>query len=531
MNRILPAILLAAAAVASAQPPSTTTPGPTPAPRPAARTQRPKLVLAIVIDQFRLDYFYRFRDQYTGGLAQLYNQGAFFTNAHYEHFPTVTAIGHSTVLTGATPSISGIVGNEWYDREIKKQVTSVSDDKVTLLGGSGPAASPKKLLVSTVADELKMSGGKSKAIGISMKDRSAILPVGRMADAAYWFDDESGHMVTSTYYMSELPAWVKSFNDSRVTEKWCGQPWTSITDSSAPPLFEIPAGAGKPCMKAIERSPFGNDLVEQFAEAAIANEKLGQNGGTDVLSVSFSANDRVGHDVGPDDPKVKDISIRTDRQLAKLFQFIDQKVGMRNVVVVLTADHGVAPLPELMQQRKMPGGRVPESAALKRVEDRLTELYGTGKWIVGKSGPAPYLNYELIENKKLDAGEVREQAAEVLRHTPYIYRVYTRDQLAAGRTLDDLIDRRVRNGYHAQRAADLFIVIEPYWLFEKGGTSHGTPYNYDSHVPVVLMGPGIKPGRYHHRAAVNDIAPTLATLLEVEVPSGATGRVLEEALR
>ncbi|MBL8295457.1 MAG: alkaline phosphatase family protein [Bryobacterales bacterium] len=503
-------------------------------PRPAAAPKtpaRPKLVLGIVVDQFRLDYFYRFRDKYNGGLAKLYTQGAFFTNAHYEHFPTVTAIGHSTFLTGATPSISGIVGNEWYDREKKRQVTSVWDGSVKMLGGTADGASPRNLLVSGIADELKMSGRTSKAVGISMKDRSAILPVGRMGDAAYWFDNDSGNMVSSTYYFQEMPGWAKAFNDSRLVDKYCGQEWKSIEDPAAKPLYAVPAGAGKKCYASIERSPYGNDLLVEFAERAIVGEKLGQGSGVDVLTVSFSANDRVGHDVGPDDPRVRDISIRTDRQLARLFQFIDQKIGMQNVVVAFTADHGVAPLPELMQDRKMPGGRLPESAILKRVEDHLSGLYGQGKWIVGKSGPAPYLNYELIANKKLDPAEVREQAAHIVRETAHIYRVYTRDQLASGQTPDDLIDRRVRNGYHAQRAADLFIVIEPYWLFERSGTSHGTPYNYDTHVPVILMGPGIKAGKYHQRAAVNDIAPTLATLLEVEVPSGATGRVLDEALR
>jgi predicted AlkP superfamily pyrophosphatase or phosphodiesterase len=501
-----------------------------PVTRSVSPPARPKLILGIVVDQFRLDYFYRFRDQYNGGLARLYRQGAFFTNAHFEHFPTVTAIGHATLFTGATPALSGIVGNEWYDRERKRQVTSVWDGATKLLGGNGDGSSPRNLKVSTIADEIKMAGIPSKAIGISMKDRAAILPVGRMADAAYWFDNDTGNMVSSTYYFAELPAWVRAFNESRWADKFCGQPWTSIEQPQSKPLFQLPA-SGEKCYEGIERSPYGNDLMVEFAERAIANEKLGQGASLDVLTVSFSANDRVGHEVGPDDPKVRDISIRTDRQLGRLFQFIDQKIGFQNVIIVMTADHGVAPLPEKSQDRKMPGGRIPESAVLSRVEAHLTNLYGAGKWVIGKSGPAPYLNWELIANKQLDPEEVRKQAAKVIREWPHILRVYTRDQLAGGEFPGDAIDRRVRNGYHGPRAADLFIVIEPYWLFERGGTSHGTPFQYDSHVPLVLMGPGIKPGRYHRQAAINDIAPTLATLLEVEVPAGATGRVLDEALR
>lgn len=498
---------------------------PTPAPR------KPKLIVAIITDQFRLDYFYRFRDQYTGGLARLASQGAFFTNAHYEHFPTVTAIGHSTFMSGATPSVSGIVGNEWYDRQLRKQVTSVSDDATKLLGAAGAGSSPSKLLVSTIGDELKMSGRPSKAIGVSIKDRSAILPVGRMADGAYWFDNKTGNFVSSTYYFPELPAWVKQFNDSRFVDRYAGKEWSVIDNPKAAPLATMPAKAEETYWAQMQRTPFGNEIVEEMAERAVDAESLGADDATDLLAVSFSSNDYVGHEVGPDHPKVRDISIRTDRVLAKLFVFLEKKVGMANVMVVFSADHGVAPLPEKMIERKMPGGRLTEEDMLARVQAHLTEEYGTGDWIVGRSGPSAYLNHALIASKSLDLAHVRAEVAAMLRKEPHIFRVYTPDQLASGQTLEDLIDTRVRHGYFGPRASDIFIIPEPYYLFEKSGTSHGTPFNYDTHVPLVLMGPGIKPGKYHRRAAVNDIAPTLATLLEIETPSGSMGRVLDEALR
>ncbi len=498
---------------------------------PKAAAPRPKLVLAITVDQFRYDYLTRFRDQYKTGLDRLLRQGAVFTNAHYEHFPTVTAVGHSTILSGATPSISGIVGNEWYDRQLHKQVTSVSDSSVKLLGAKGEAASPRNMLVSTIGDELKMSGlGKPKVVGISIKDRSAILPVGRMADGAYWFDNKTGNFVSSTYYFTALPGWVEEFNTSRVADKFVGAVWDMIDDPKAKPFLTMTPTLDEKHWAAMQRTPFGNELLELLAEKAVEAEKMGQGAATDLLSVSFSSNDYVGHEVGPDSPRVRDIAIRTDRVLGKLFQFLDARIGMQNVVVVLTADHGVAPLPELMQERKMPGGRITEKAVHAKVEERLSHLYGNGKWIVGKSGPAPYLDHELIAAKKLDPVEVRRQAAEAVREIPHILRVYTRDQLAAGQVLEDQVDMRVRAGFHAKRAADLFIVSEPYWLFEEKGTSHGTPFNYDSHVPVILMGWGIKSGRFHSRTAVNDIAPTLALLLNVEIPSGSVGRVLQEAL-
>jgi predicted AlkP superfamily pyrophosphatase or phosphodiesterase len=498
----------------------------------AAAARKPKLILAIVVDQFRLDYFYRFGAQYNSGLARLATQGAFFTNAHYEHFPTVTAIGHSTFLSGATPSVSGIVGNDWYDRKSGKQVTSVEDAGTKLLGGSGAGSSPHRLLVSTVGDELKMSRPASKAIGVSIKDRSAILPVGRMADGAYWFDNKTGNFVSSTYYFPELPGWVKQFNDSRLTDRYVGKDWVSIEDPKAQALEKMPATKDEKYWAEMQRTPFGNEILEELAERAVESEKLGADDVTDVLSVSFSSNDYVGHEFGPDDPRVRDIAIRTDRTIGRLFAYLDKKVGMANVLVVMSADHGVAPLPQKMIERKMPGGRLSDDVIKNAVRGYLNKQYGTGgEWIVGRSGYSMYLNLPLIESKGLDPRKIRAEVAGVARALPHIYRVITADQLAAGQGPGDQVDLRVRNGFFAPRSADVLVLAEPYYIYEKEGTSHGTAFNYDTHVPLVLMGPWIKPGRYHRRAAVNDIAPTLATLLEVEVPAGAAGRVLDEALR
>ncbi|MEZ5355809.1 MAG: alkaline phosphatase family protein [Bryobacteraceae bacterium] len=502
----------------------------TPRARPAPT--RPKLLVMIVVDQFRQDYFYRFADHYNGGLTRLLTQGAVFTDAHYEHFPTVTAIGHSTVLSGATPAVSGIVGNEWFDRSTGKQVTSVFDSAVRLLGADGDGSSPHRLLVSTVADELKLSGrAPSKAIGVSIKDRSAILPVGRMGDAAYWFDNKTGNMVSSAYYFPDLPDWVKGFNSGahRVADQWLGKPWTS--SEGGDPFLTMAAKPDPAYYGSMQRSPFGNELLELFVEKAVEAEKLGQGEGTDVLAVSFSSNDYVGHENGPDSPQVRDISIRTDRTLARLFQFLEAKVGMRNVLVAFTADHGVAPNPELMVSRKMPAGRIAETEPAARAEARLRETYGAGQWVLGRSGPSVYLNHGLIAARKLDLAAVRREAAGAIRAIPHVARVYTAGQLVEGRFSGDNMDLRVRNGYHRQRGADVFPVTEPFWTWGKDKATHGSPHHYDSHVPLILMGPGIKPGRYHRRAAVNDIAPTLSVLLAVEAPSGSVGRILEEALR
>ncbi len=474
--------------------------------RPAAA--KPKLVVLIAVDQMRYDYLTRFYSEYKGGLKRLVDQGAVFTQAYYEHMPTVTAVGHSIMLTGAMPAASGIVGNEWLDRETGKQVTSVSDTDVKALGAdSRQGASPHRLLVSTFGDELKMSGkARSKVVGVSIKDRSAILPAGRMADGAYWFDKPSGNFISSTWYFDDLPVWVKLFNEKKAIDQWKG------TDGYA----------------TMAETDHGNDVVELFAEAAIDGENLGRNGGTDLLTMSFSANDTVGHAKGPDSPELKAITLHTDKVLTRFFDFLDKKIGMSKVLVVLTADHGVAPLPEVSKGRKMPGGRMTEKTVLDAVEKALNEKYGEAKWVIGKSGPAPYLDHKLIASSKLELEEVQKTAADAVRNLPHISRVFLREELRRGLAPADYVGLRVQNGFYYQRASDLVVVPEPYWLFEAKGTSHGTPWNYDAHVPVVFMGPWVKPGKYSGRARVIDIAPTLADLLEVETPSGASGRVLNE---
>ena len=485
-----------------------------------AATPRPKLVLAIVVDQFRYDYLTRFRGEYHAGFDRLLTNGAVFTNARYEHAPTVTAIGHSTMLTGATPSLSGIVGNDWYDREAGKTVTSVGDDTVKGLGGSGEGASPRRLLVSTVGDELKIARGGSKVVGISLKDRSAILPAGHMADGAYWFDARSGNFVSSTFYFPDLPGWVKDYNANRPADHYRGAHWLDHTlPSDTPKLYA-----------AVEGSPFGNELVEGLAERAIQAEQLGQRDATDVLTISFSSNDFVGHAMGPDSPEVKEISIQTDRVIGKLFHFLDSAVGMGNVLVIMTGDHGVAPLPEVQARRRMPGGRMAPGIIQKTVQAALTEKYGEGKWIVSPSEHSFYLNQDLMRQKNLGQAEVDRVAAEALRRIPHVFRVYTREMLSSGMVQEDQVSRALTNGFYGPRSPDLYILPEPYWLFQSGGTTHGSPFGYDAHVPVIFMGPGIRPGRFNGPIVVNDIAPTLATYLDVETPSGSAGRCLAEIL-
>ena len=506
---------------------------------PAAAPQpprKPRLVLAVIIDQFRYDYLLRFRGQYHAGLERMLDKGAVFTDAHYLHAATVTAVGHSTFLTGAPPSISGIIANEWYDHATGGTVTSVSDPNTKLLGGKPDAAgsSPRRLLVSTEPDEVKMQGLESKTIGISIKDRAAILPSGHMADAAYWFDPASNNWVTSTYYRSSLPEWVKQVDDSHPAARYLNARWFPYDDKnqSGKPFCSMVQGTADRYCRNLESTPWGNEMIEAFAEKAIVGENLGHHAGVDFLTVSFSSNDYVGHAVGPDDPAVRDISIRTDILLGKLFDFIDQHEGAGNTLIVLSADHGVAPVPEVNQSRHMPGGRVDRAALTARMTEALNKRFGPGAWILpGSPANMPYLNLKLVSSLNANLADVERVAADAAASVPHIARVYTAHDIATGAVPQDAISRAYTLSFYGPRSGDLFILQEPYYLFESSGTSHGAPYNYDNHVPVMLLGPGIKPGTYRERIAVNDIAPTLAALLGTAEPGGSIGRVLTEALQ
>jgi predicted AlkP superfamily pyrophosphatase or phosphodiesterase len=497
-----------------------------------------RLVLLIAVDQFRYDYLTRFRADYTDGIKRLLTDGAVFTNANLEHYPTVTAVGHATMLSGATPSVSGIIGNDWFERESGATVTSVSDPDVKPVGAvTGSPASPRRLLVSTVGDELKMASlaprgttDAPKVFGVSLKDRAAILPVGRGADAAYWWDTKTGSFVTSTYYLAEAPAWVRTFNDRKAADAHAGASWT-VLSAPTTSLRQFPAERGAALYDAVYGSPYGNELILDFAGELLGRERLGQRNATDLLSVSFSSNDSVGHTYGPDSPQVRDIAIRTDRAIGRLLAQVDKTVGLQRTLVALTADHGVAPLPESLRERALPGGRLTTKELFDPIREGLSKTFGEGKWLAATAGSSPYLNYELVEERQLDPSEVRHIAAAAAVKVPHVARVYTRDQLLRGEVPNDRIGTRVLRGFNAQRSGDLEIILEPYWIRQAQGTTHGTPYSYDAHIPLILMGRRIKPGEYSGDVALNDLAPTLATLAGVEIPSGSVGRVLSEALR
>ena len=548
--------------------------------RTTASPKRPRLVLLIVVDQFRYDYLERFGDLFgPNGFKRLLRDGASWAQANYDHFPTYTAPGHATMMTGAFPAETGIIGNEWIDRVSGKRISSVSDDNEKLLGSGDPkevAASPRKLLSSTIGDELRLlTNDRSKVIGISAKDRSAILPAGRHANAAYWLSN-TGTMASSTYYFEQLPAWVREFNSTKPADKYFGVKWERLLseteyvkragpdstlsekviaagDTNSFP-HTITGGAKEPNLAFythLDHSPFSNELLLRFAQSTIASEQLGQDDDTDVLTVSFSANDYVGHRYGPYSQEAMDAVLRVDGQIAKLLDFVQERVGLTNTLVAFTADHGVSPIPEHAAELGLGGGRLKSSDILAAVRTALFAHYNpeghkpdptadyilkynyfgieTDAYINGNI----YFNYAALERDNVELGEISRVVAAATLKITSVARTFTREQLMRGAaSITDPIERRVVHGFYAPRSGDVVLIAQPYnYLGDTITATHGSPYSYDTHVPVIIMGAGVVPGRYLEPATPADIAPTLAALLRITAPTNVTGRVLLEAIK
>jgi predicted AlkP superfamily pyrophosphatase or phosphodiesterase len=534
---------------------------------------RPRLVLLIVVDQFRYDYLERFGDLFVAnGLKRLLREGASWTQSNYDHMPTYTAPGHATMMTGAYPAESGIIGNEWLDRPSGKRITSVTDETVKLLG-AGPndiGASPSRLMTSTVGDEMRLAtSDRAKVIGISVKDRSAILPAGRHANAAYWFSTSTGNMVSSTYYFKELPAWVSAFDAARPADKYFGAkwerllpeneyvkragpdspPWETFTSNSDTNAFPhtITGGAKGPGTDfywALDYSPFTNEMLVSFAQQAIVNEKLGQDDDTDVLTVSFSANDYVGHRYGPYSQEAMDAVLRVDREIAKLLDFIDARVGLSNTLIAFTADHGVSPIPEYAAAIGLGGGRIKAENLFATIGKALGARYPQGadyllrfkeanttrEWLINSN---LYFNYDALRRDGVNVEEFSNAVCAAALTVPGIARCFTRSQLMRGATsVTDAIERRALHGFYPSRSGDAVLVPEPFkYLADTLPATHGSPYSYDTHVPTIIMGTGVIAGRYLEPASPTDIAPTLSAILRITPPSNSVGRVLVEALR
>ena len=515
----------------------------------SAYNARPKLVVVIVIDQFRGDYLERYRDQFgDGGFRVFLDRGAYFTDCNYDYANTRTAPGHATLFTGSYTSGHGIIANEWWDPQRKKRVTSVEDDTTRLVGigrdvrpaqaelGRGtPGASPHNLLSDTLGDELKLAtGGKARVFTISLKDRAAVLPAGFSGDAAYWIDPKSGDWITSTYYRPDLPEWVRNFNGRRPgegrAEKYWNREWKdadgNILGSTAPRNGKDGAPAG--FYEVVGSTPFANDYQFEFAKELVVYEKLGASPVTDLLVISLSANDILGHQAGPDSPQMRSMALELDRQLAEFFGFLGRQIGMANVWTALSADHGVAPLPAFAKTLRLPAANLDAKALREQINSLLSKKYAKkADYVLELDYPLAWLNQDAFAEHKeseaeADAGEAMKQAG--------LAGYFTKSQLARGETPPTEIGRRYAHSYSPEGGWYVIGIPSPFNVGTAKGTDHATPFSYDTHVPLAFYGLAFQPGTYRTHAEPVDLAVTLASLLGINAPAQATGRVLTEAL-
>ncbi|RAJ96022.1 type I phosphodiesterase/nucleotide pyrophosphatase [Larkinella arboricola] len=520
---------------------------------------RPKLVVGIIVDQMRYDYLYRYYNKYSeGGFKRMMRDGFNARNNHYHYAATITAPGHTHVYTGSAPAISGIVGNDWYDRRLDRDMYCVEDSTVSAVTASGTPTSagkmsPRNLLVTTVTDQLKTATqGRSKVIGVAMKDRGAILPAGHAANAAYWFDSKDGSWITSSFYMKEQPQWAKEFNARKLSDKYLTQAWETILpldqyiESTADDTpFENPlAGEQKAVFphqavaslgskyEALRTSPFGDVLTKEMALAALKGENMGKGTETDFLCVSFSSPDAIGHRFSPSSVEAQDEYLRLDKVIAELLTALDAQVGKGNYFTFLSADHGAADNPAYSMSLNLPGGFLDGKKVGAATEKALTDAFGPGKWISGDANGQIYLNHDLLREKKIKVADAAEAVRFALLKIPGVQDVLNLHDIN-GNSVPEYWLPLLRNVYHPKRSGDLYIVIQPGWLegYQKGGTSHGTLFNYDTHVPLLFYGWGIKPGETTRRTHIADIASTVSALLHILEPSGNIGNPIAEAIK
>jgi predicted AlkP superfamily pyrophosphatase or phosphodiesterase len=523
---------------------------------------RPKLVVVIAIDQFRADYLQRFARYFQpGGFNLLLQKGANFTEAHYRHSVTQTCPGHAVILTGGYADLNGVIANTWYDTASHKPQYCAADSAAKLIGVGTEGRSPRNLLVSTVGDELKTAtNGRSRVITVAGKDRSSIMLGGHQADAAYWTEDTL--FVSSTYYMKELPLWVRRFNASGHVTEYRGATWDRILPGAAyammgpddVPAEESPGGIGKTFphhlgtgtgeadfLDGFQTSPFENEVIVDFAIEAITQEALGQDDDPDLLGIGFSANDLVGHSYGPDSHEVMDMTVRTDRLLSRFFTFLEQQVGLDRVAIVLTSDHGVAPLPELARRgtSRARGGRIDPEVIGAAAERALRARFGIPRrpgfvdqpsWIMYQSWPWLYLNLEGLRDKRIRIEDAERVAQGAVQQVPGVARALTATELLRERAAAS--HTRAELSFYPGRSGNVYYELSPYLLPgpTPEGTTHGSPWSYDTHVPLLWLQKGIRPGTYTGSVSVADVAPTLSSLLGIPAPSGSQGRVLKEML-
>lgn len=522
----------------------------------------PRLIIGIAVDQMRYDFLYRYSEKYgPGGFKRLLREGFSCENTHFNYVPTYTGPGHAAIYTGTTPAVNGVIANEWWDPEWGKHRYVTTDTTVNTVGGEGRVGqhSPRVLLSTTITDELRLSNNfKSKVVGVCLKDRGSILPAGHIPNACYWFDDKGGNWITSTYYPDSLglPQWVQDFNARRLADQYTATSWTRLLPRPYDESFagwdryddgkyigiaggfphDLPALKKKFGYTVLRFTPFGNSLTLDFALEAIEKMELGADAVPDFPCLSFSATDYIGHQWGIHAEETQDAYLRLDADLARLFDFLDQKFGKNNVLVFLTADHGGAETPVHLEDMEVPAGVYAESKAETPLNEALVAEFGKkGDFVFEASNQQVWLDHISLR----DAGIEPEDAAQVLvrylRAQPGVYDAWSRRDLMA-LPADYPYAPEHRRGIHPRRSGDVIFNLEPAWhaddrTFSHGGTTHGSPYSYDTHVPLVWYGWQVPAGATFAPVSVTDIAPTLAAMLRIMEPNGNTGKIIEALLR
>lgn len=514
----------------------------------AIGVQRPKLVVGIVIDQMRWDYLYRYQKRYTdGGFKRLLNEGFSCENTVIPYVPSVTAIGHTCIYTGSVPSIHGIAGNNFVKNGEKVYCTD--DDTVKPVGSNSEAElmSPRNLWVTTIGDEMKIaSNGRAKVVGVALKDRASILPAGHNPDGAFWFDDKSGNFITSTYYMNQLPKWVEAFNGKKLPEHYLSEKWNTLypkdtyTESTSDeneyengikkgvkatlPL-NLPELYKKYGYNIIRNTPFGNSLTFDMAKAAIDGEQLGADDETDLLAVSCSSTDYIGHQVGTHAVETEDTYLRLDKAIADFLSYLDAKVGKGNYLVFLSADHGAMNNAHFLQDRRIPAGNWDDGVAAKKLNEVLAkEFPNTGDLVKTVMNYQAFFNREVIKNQHLDFAKIKQTVVDFLKEDSCV--LYACDmEKTMTESIPEEVKYRIVHGYNRERSGDIQIVLKPnFYTHGMKGTDHGAWNLYDTHIPLVFMGWGIKHGATTKRTFMTDIAPTIGALIHVQAPNGCVGQ-------
>lgn len=514
--------------------------------------EKPRLVVGIVVDQMRYDYISRYYNDFEeGGFKRLVEDGFLFRNAHYNYMPTKTGPGHTSIFTGTTPARHGIVGNDWYVPSIDRKFNCVEDTTASVVGGtSNGEVSPRNIKTTTITDELRLFYNfNAKVVGVSLKDRGAAIPAGHNPTGAYWYDLESGNMITSTYYRNDLPDWVEEYNKQKRPTQFLSEKWDllrhpevyneSIEDEN-PYEQELRKGLGvtfphdlpkhKKDNSLLKYTPFTNTLVKEVSMRAVIGEQMGMDTIPDFLTLSFSATDDIGHKFGPRSMEVQDTYLRLDREISEFLSFLDETVGEGKYLVFLSADHGATDVPAYMYKNKMPSGYHNNGYIKSILNDDLVKKYGEGNWISSIINEQIYLNHQLIESKNLSLKEVKDQVIRTLTKEDYVVEAFDADVVAMRMFTDPMLVR-LQNGYDNKRCGDILYILSPSDLNDawgRQGTDHRTPYTYDTHIPIIFYGTGIKKGTSFRSVSITDIAPSLSMLLNIALPSGASGDPLIE---